>query len=192
MERYFEGLLYEKVNDSELRRRFRRAGGFCNTHSFQFAAYHDGLAGSILYRDLLVTWLGEGFDFPVEEASGVLSGCPACRVKAKTEENYVSLTADFLEDEQLKRALLSSDGLCLRHVAVLAKRLREGRRSMPSWLMEFQRDVVKRIVSDLSAYVDACNFSLGEARPSLSREQELAWKRAVRKVAGFPPIVETG
>jgi hypothetical protein len=41
------------INDPELRRRIRSAGGFCSPHSFQFLGYHDGFAGSILYRDLL-------------------------------------------------------------------------------------------------------------------------------------------
>jgi hypothetical protein len=152
VEQYFDGLLYEKVNDPELRRRFRTAGGFCNPHSFQFMGYHDGLAGSILYRDLLGAWLDQGLDFPVQSPSGVLAGCPACAEKAKTEEAGLALLAEFLEDEQLKR------------------------------------EVAERLAADLSACLDASNFSLGSARPSLTRQQELAWQRAVHKVAGFPAV----
>jgi hypothetical protein len=192
VEQYFDGLLYEKVNDPELRRRFRAAGGFCNPHSFQFMDYHDGLAGSILYRDLLVTWLEKRLDFPVQLVTGVLPGCPVCAEKTKTEESYVALLADFLEDGQLKQALLSSDGLCLPHLAELAKKLRAGKRSIPTWLMEFQRDVAQRIVADLSTYLDACNFSLGREQPHLTREQELTWKRAVHKTAGFPATADKG
>jgi hypothetical protein len=188
VEQYFDGLLYEKVNDPELRRRFRTAGGFCNPHSFQFMGYHDGLAGSILYRDLLGAWLDQGLDFPVQSPSGVLAGCPACAEKAKTEEAGLALLAEFLEDEQLKRALFASDGLCLPHLGALARRLGKDRRVAPEWLLRFQREVAERLAADLSACLDASNFSLGSARPSLTRQQELAWQRAVHKVAGFPAV----
>ncbi|MBN2553179.1 MAG: hypothetical protein JXB06_10440 [Spirochaetales bacterium] len=190
VEQYFDGLLYEKVNDRELRRRFRSAGGFCNMHSFQFMGYHDGLAGSILYRDLLATWLERPSAFPVQASSGALPGCPACREKADTESTYLTLAAGHLEDEQLRQALCTSDGLCLPHFQALTGRLNKDRRAVPKWLMEFQREVAQRLVADLGTYLDACNYSLGSARPSLSREQELAWKRAVRKAAGFPAIPE--
>lgn len=185
VEQYFGGLLYEKVNNPELRNRFRTVGGFCNPHSFQFMGYHDGLAGSILYRDLLGTWLDQRLDFPVQLPSGVLPGCPVCKERAEIEMTYLALLAEFLEDEQLKQALLSSDGLCLPHLAALAERLRDDKRAIPAWLMEFQRDIVQSLVADLSTYLDGCNFSLGNARPSLTRRQELAWRRALHKVAGF-------
>jgi hypothetical protein len=188
VERYFDGLLYEKVNDPELRRRFRAAGGFCSLHSFQFLGYNDGLAGSILYRDLLTAWLEQQTDFPVQPTSGVLPGCPACVERARTEETCLGLLVEFLEEEQLKKALLASDGLCLPHLAALDGRLREEKRTIPSWLMDFQRELAERLVADLSAYLDACNFSLGSNRPTLSRQQELTWQRAVRKLAGFPAI----
>jgi hypothetical protein len=45
-----------------------------------------------------------------------------------------------------------------------------------------------RLIAGLSAYLDAHNFSLGSARPSLSRQQELAWKKALHRAAGFPAI----
>lgn len=112
VDRCFNGLLYEKVNDPEIRRRLRKAGGFCSPHSFQFMAYHDGLAGSIICRDLLEAWLGRGLDFPVLLSPGVLPGCPVCSEKARTEDTYLALMAKFLEDEQLKKAVLASDGLC--------------------------------------------------------------------------------
>lgn len=186
LERYFEGLLYEKVNDPELRRRFRSAGGFCNPHSFQFLGFHDGLAGSILYRDLLNTWLERRLDFPVARSSGVLPDCPACRVKSRSEESSLSLLSDFLEDAQLKQAVLCSDGLCLPHFAMLAKVLQAGRRAIPRWLMDFQLELVAKIVRELDSYLESCNFTLAKGKPALSREQELAWKKAIHKAAGFP------
>lgn len=190
VEQYFDGLLYEKVNDPEIRKRFRAAGGFCNPHSFQFMSCHDGLAASILYRDLLATWLKRPAALPVPSRSGLLPGCPACREKARAEDACLSLLVEFLEDEQLKTALLSSDGLCLPHLSGLAERLRGHKQAIPDWLMEFQRSLTGSIVAALSTYLDSCNYSLGRERPQLSREQELAWKRAVRKSAGFPAAAE--
>jgi hypothetical protein len=185
VQQYFDGLLYEKVNDPEIRRRFRAAGGFCNPHSVQFVGYHDGLAGSILYRDLLSTWLKKRSKLPTHSLDGILPGCPVCREKSKIEDIYLALLAEFLEDDQMKQGLLSSDGLCLPHLAMLAERLQKSRKAVPDWLMDFQRGMAERIVADLDTYVDSCNFSLGKDRPRLSREQELTWQRAVCKTAGF-------
>lgn len=185
VERYFDGLLYEKVNDPELRRRFRAAGGFCGPHSNQFLGYHDGLAGSILYRDLLAAWLEQQTAFPVQPASGFLPGCPACGERARTEQACLGLLVEYLEEEHLKNALLASDGLCLPHLSALYGRMREEKRKVPDWLLGFQRKLAELLVADLSAYLNACNFSLGGARPTLTRQQELAWQRAVRKLAGL-------
>ena len=185
VERYFEGLLYEKVNDLSIRDRFRAAGGFCNAHSHQFMGYSDVLAGSIMYRDLLSTWLRRRDDLPVQSSSGALPGCPACIEKTRTEDTYLSVMVKFLDDEQMKTALLSSDGLCLPHLVMMERKLRGDRRGAPDWLVDFHRDLLERILHALDACVDSCNFSLGDRRPQLSREQELTWKRALRKIAGF-------
>jgi hypothetical protein len=188
LEQFFDGLLYEKVNDPELRKRLRTAGGFCNPHSFQFLAYHDGLAGSILYRDLLEAWIAQGLDFPVQHTSGLLPGCPACSQKVSTEEIYLGLIAKCLNDGQLKAGLLASDGFCLFHLKALALQLQRGKQAMPEWLLEFQRGIASRLSAELGAYIDSSNFSLGCEKPPLNRQQELAWQRAVRKFAGFPAV----
>ncbi len=188
VKRYFEGLLYEKVNDPELRKRIRSAGGFCNRHSFQFAEYHDGLAGSILYRDLLETWLQRPSAMPVQSSDGRLPDCPACREKAQAEQRALSLLTAFLDDEELHEALRGSSGLCLPHLGMLEERLGRGRKALPGWLADLQRAVVEKIAADLRACLDSRNYSLGTDRPALSREQELAWERAVRMVAGFPAV----
>ena len=186
VEQYFDGLLYEKVNDRELRERFRSAGGFCNPHSFQFVGYHDALAASILYRDLLLAWLQEPCAVPAQASNGVLPDCPVCREKAKSEEGYLALLGDFLEDAQLKQALLSCDGFCLPHFSALECRQRRGRNPLPAWLMDMQRRRIESIAADLAACVDSSNFSLGSKRPPLGRDTEVAWKKAVHKTAGFP------
>jgi hypothetical protein len=191
MQRYFDGLLYEKVNDQEIRRRFREAGGFCSLHSQQFAGYHDALAGSILYRDLLATWLDRGAELPVQNPYGALPECPACREKSRREDTAIRLISDFLEDEQLEKALLASDGLCLPHFARLRERLKSRRGALPEWLLNRQRALAEGLIASLSTYVDSCNFSLGEARPQATPDQERAWLRALRKIAGLaeePPM----
>jgi len=133
---------------------------------------------------LLNAWLERPADFPVLPASGILSGCPACAERTRMEKSCLELLAEFLEEDQLKSALLASDGLCLPHFQALDGRLREGKRPLPAWLMDFQREIAARLVADLSVCLRASNFSLGNARPILTRQQELSWQRAVRKLAG--------
>jgi hypothetical protein len=100
--------------------------------------YHDGLAGSILYRDLLAAWRHSGVDFPLQPVFGALSGGLACAEKARADDTCVATLVEFL-DGQLKQALLASDGLCLPHLRALAQRLRMVKRAAPGWLMDFQR-----------------------------------------------------
>jgi hypothetical protein len=181
---YFDGLLYEKVNDPEMRRRFRSAGGFCGPHSVQFMGRHDGLAGSILYRDLLSSWLERRSAFPVQDSSGALDDCPACQTKERTEDSFLSLLTDYLQDQQLKQALSSSAGLCLPHLSLLEGRLQAVRATLPGWLVDLQTSLVERIAADLEAYISSCNFSLSRKGPIQGKEGEAAWEKAIFLISG--------
>ncbi len=52
MERYFESLTYESVNDPRLRDEIRAAHGFCRPHSYQWLQQPRALSTAIIYRDV--------------------------------------------------------------------------------------------------------------------------------------------
>lgn len=79
----------------------------------------------------------------------------------------------------------SCTGTCCWPPTVCVRRPREGKRPLPARLTDFQREIAARLVADLSARLQASNFSLGNARPILTRQQEWSWQRAVREPAGF-------
>jgi hypothetical protein len=51
--RYLDDLIYEHVNEIELRDTLRTAGGFCNEHSWQLKHMRAAFGTAIIYRDVL-------------------------------------------------------------------------------------------------------------------------------------------
>jgi hypothetical protein len=87
IEQYFETLLYENVNDSGVRMRFRPNFGFCNEHTYQFTAYNDGLTIALTHRDLLVEMIGSLPDPKKRDTllTRQATRCEACEVAADLE-----------------------------------------------------------------------------------------------------------
>jgi hypothetical protein len=53
VDHFLDDLIYEHVNEIELRDTLRAAGGFCNEHSWQLKHMRAAFGTSIIYRDVL-------------------------------------------------------------------------------------------------------------------------------------------
>jgi hypothetical protein len=118
--RLLKSLAYEQVNDIQLRKALREAGGFCNTHAHQWLREaHNVLGTALIYRDVLNAALRE-LDAPRPGrlrnllGSGTPSAaCPACAAQADAERRYTEVLLAVVAAEP---ALLEqSDALCRRH-----------------------------------------------------------------------------
>lgn len=139
---YLEALLYEQVNDPDLRIRLYSSWGFCNWHAWMLRETSvPAFGSSIIYDDLLrmasrrlersslrlilgprgpVDWLLRRFGRRRAPALVELyrrrSICPACGETAESEARYLQAALDFVDDAQFDGAYQRSQGLCVPHV----------------------------------------------------------------------------
>jgi hypothetical protein len=176
---YFGNLLYENVNDKGFRERFDRDRGLCNKHSYELAGLNDGLAVGIIYRKLLET---AGDALANGRRSERHSGsCVVCDCEREAELQAIAVLADFLEDDELREAFAASSGLCVPHLSMLEDRVWP----LPDWFVELHKEKYSRLLECLDLYLDSCSFSLTERKPALSREEQLVWREAIARIAGY-------
>jgi hypothetical protein len=172
LEEWFENLLYESANDRPLRHRFDAERGLCGRHVHQLCASDsDGLGAAIIYRNVLeaaVSAMASGKAPPVNEGE-----CAACDHERDAEARFVGLVSDFLDEEEMRSGLESSQGLCLPHVAAVLAR----RRDAPPWFLELHRSRSGDLLGTLVRYIDSFKLSTEARRAALTFEEEMAWKR---------------
>jgi len=182
IERYFNNLLYENINDSGFRKKFRKNFGFCNYHSYKFLSYNDTLAISLTHRDLLIDIIHKlktgDIRYPPRKNT---NKCIVCELIKEVEERYISVIIEYLDDEEFKRKFLASEGLCIPHYESLLAKMK----SPPKWLVDFNIKRYKEILSRVDRYIDSCNFSLGDKRPILADNEKLIAKQVIRTLFGF-------
>jgi len=182
IEKFFDNLLYENINDVGFRKKFRENCGFCNYHSYKFLSYNDGLAISLTHRDLIVDVIEKLKTKSVKYSSRKgTNKCVVCELVKETEEDYISIIIEYLDDEEFKNKLLLSKGLCVPHYKILLTKMK----SLPKWLTDFHIKRYKEILSKVDRYLDSCNFSLGEKRPTLTEDEKLIWRELVKTLFGF-------
>jgi len=172
LDEWFENLLYESANDRPLRHRFDAERGLCGRHAHKLCSSNtDGLGAAIIYRNVLesaVAAMSGGKAPAVNEGA-----CVACDHERDAEARFVGLVADFLDEEEMRAGLESSQGLCLPHLAAVMGR----RRDAPAWFLELHRSRSEALLSVLVRYIDSFKLSTEERKAALSFEEEMAWKR---------------
>jgi hypothetical protein len=182
VERYFDNLLYENVNDAGFRKSFRENQGFCNSHAHKFASYNDGLAISITHKDLLSDALGELASRARKLPSRKKQGrCIVCELIKDTEERHISVIIDYLEDQEFKNRFASSEPLCVPHLKLFLKKMK----APPKWFLDFHLKKYEHLLASLARYIDSCNVSLGDQQPRLSHDDKLIWRKVVNTLFGF-------
>jgi len=184
IERYFENLLHENINDVSFRKEFRKNYGFCNYHSYKFLSYNDGLAISLTHRDLIIDKIEKLKAGNIKHSLKkkiISTNCIVCKLAKEAEERYISVIIEYLNDEEFKSKLLLSEGLCIPHYEILLTEMK----SPPKWFTDFHIKRYKEILSKLDRYLDSCNFSLGEKCPALTNNEKLIWKKVVKMLFGF-------
>jgi len=79
---YLEHLLYESVNDSGFRKKWRKSCGFCHHHSWLLADKKDALGIAILYQDL-IDFYGE--KLPTQSVG---KNCPLCELEKQARLSF--------------------------------------------------------------------------------------------------------
>jgi hypothetical protein len=82
VQRFLDGLLYENVNDPDIRRHVTAALGFCHRHAWQMRTVNGGSLGmALLHRDALQQWQN-----PIDQVS---------KPGGRTENDYRFVSEGF-------------------------------------------------------------------------------------------------
>ncbi len=176
---FYEAFLYEKVNDRGLRSQFNADDGVCNRHLYALLDRHDGLAIAVMYRPLLeriVEAVASRAEIPTNAGK-----CLFCGVEREAEERYLAELSTFLTDEDLRTSFEGSEGLCAPHY----EQARRNHAELPDWFVDFHNAKYSMLLDGVKRYIDAMNWSLGDARPGLTPEEERVWMRVVALAGGY-------
>jgi len=119
---YIGKMLYENVNDGDIRGLLRLSHGLCRIHSVMMTHGEDHFGIAIIYEDILSHIRRELMGGRAEDLSP-LKECPVCSYRGTMESNYVGIVAGFLHENELMQALESCGGLCLVHLPQLMDQL---------------------------------------------------------------------
>jgi len=206
-DQYLESLLWESVNDPEVRHDIRQAHGFCHEHSWRLARHRASLGATIITNDVLRDVL-RTMDEAQFQALPILSlrrtqeardpkrpaaatadvvarltpqqPCPVCVEAEKMERIYLSsLIENLLGEEGLLATFQASEGLCLPHLRQAMTQVRD--ETVFKALVNAQRTIWERLTDQLSEIIRKADYRFQhEARG----EESGASLRAIAALVG--------
>ncbi|MEJ2209233.1 MAG: DUF6062 family protein [Anaerolineae bacterium] len=207
---YLDSLLWESVNDEEVRRQIRRAHGFCPEHAAMLARPGSALGVAIVSNDVvrhLLRALDEAsYDAlpplslrrvreglragepasataALAEALAPEAPCPACRQADEHEALYLDAFLEHLPaDDEFRDLFFASDGLCLPHLRQALARVR-GRPAFQA-LVDGQRAIWQRLAAELEEQVRKSDWRFHDEPPG---DESGAWLRALAALSGALP-----
>ena len=188
MSRYFDGLVYERVNDPGVRGDLARSKGFCHRHAHRLLECGDSFGTSILYVDHV-----RNFAHFIEDVGGrqdtlrlkdaknwaVHEGCPACRLQMEDRERRVHMLLEGLSEPEMLHAFQESAGLCVPHFLIVMEAARDA--ETRRCIIEVMRDKYGALLADLSEFQRKREWQ--HAHEPLGKEGD-SWARAVRMIVG--------
>lgn len=191
LERFFGGLVYEKVNDRGLRDAIRRAYGLCAAHGAMLRAARSALGMAIIQRDVLraaaaslrgETAAGQGGRgwrgalFGGRGASGLAQPggpCVACALADETATHWAAVLGQHYD--VLRPQFQASGGVCLDH---LRAALRVAPAGAGAAIRDDQLAIWARLEAELDEFIRKHdhNFAgepLGDERDAPGRATDL-------------------
>ena len=208
LERVVEQLLYEHVNDQEVRERLRASRGFCREHAWYLARQGAALGVALILRDVLGSirtklaaaqresttpsprrWLEAWRTPPQESGAAFLEAldpeapCPLCLNAEEIEGATLrTLRQHLLADDGLLEPYAGSDGLCRPHLRQALAGMEE--ESAQQALVEAQLAIWQRLDQQLGALIVKNDYRF--QREPLGEEAD-AWRRVIAALSGEEP-----
>jgi hypothetical protein len=206
---YLDSLLYEQVNDPEIRSRLRASWGFCNWHAWMLREASDPAFGSAIIYEDMVRVVVRRFERLIGRVVGrggrfvgwlrALVGrrrlpllvelyrrrplCPACGQAADSEARYIDAALRFVDDPQFDRAYRKSDGLCIPH-ALHALEV-DGERGAAALLLSRTLPKWTGLRKDLEEFVSKHDY---RNREPFTEAEGTAYVRAFEVLTGTPGL----
>jgi len=205
VERYLGNQFYENVNNPDLRDILRLSMGFCREHAWLATnrGLGDALGFAIIYQDVIgatLERLDKGVPPPTRRWAGLLKRipeqvsalvykavfaltpqkrCPACQKRDEMLSIIVSSLVEILGQQEMVDALQASDGLCLPHLRLSLKAVRD----VPSGekLIAVHREKLEALHADLAKLIRKNDYRF--MKEGLGKEGD-SWLRAVAMMVG--------
>lgn len=191
--RTLEHLLYDMVNDPDVRAAVRGALGYCNRHAWQMREMRGNALGlALLYRDgvlELETQLStvkpdartrpDKLRSQAARAAKPRTMCPACKHQHEIEARFIHSFWIALRDDAFVGKFAISDGLCRLHVEGALSHAPDA--AVMQTFLDAQRAIHQRLIADLYEFIRKSDFKY--AHEGMGREGD-AWIRAVELLSG--------
>jgi hypothetical protein len=214
---YIDGVLWELVNDGEIRRELNQARGYCQDHAWLLVRYGASLGTAILMQDVVETLLGviETGSFepqpaafslrqmlrsnansaePSDATANLVAGlspqvlCPVCTMVQKSENYYLdALVKHFCGPDDLASVYRASAGFCLPHFRLALSRVSD--EATFAALIEAQKVVWQRLNTELKEFIRKNNYLF--MKEGFGSEGN-SWLRAIETVSGVAPLKVKG
>jgi hypothetical protein len=207
LERYLAHLLYECVNDLDVRESIRLSQGFCQEHAWRMQARGDPLGIAIIHQDILtnilralsgerpreagsLTWAGLAKLMPravtdvarrLADRVAPLGRCPACQKRDEIERAYLDTLIQHLSDQRLLSRLRNTDGLCWDHFRCALQLVHD--EPTLDLLVEIEVSQLQDLRDELAEFIRHHDYHWSDSR---SGPEGDSWIRAVAKVSGEP------
>lgn len=185
---YFAHWINSFSNDQKVQEQYADEMGFCPFHTWQLDRITSPQGISQGYPKLLKRFSGE-----LSKLTGTLTnlpdkvfslindseGCRVCSLWRDTEAAYIQRLSLFLQEMPGRRAYANSQGVCLRHLALLMETV-----SAPDCTQFLLSEAARHfdeIAQDMQNYAAKRN-SL--RRDLITRDEEDAYLRALTHIAG--------
>jgi hypothetical protein len=198
-ERYFDTVVYERVNDRGLREALRASQGYCAAHGEMLRQARSALGSAIIHRDLVNTlvqaleseglqassphdWLRGLVDAghrPQDQVLGGAEPCPACVRVHEREQNYVDTLLLNWDDELLQTKFRNSAGLCLSHLRMTLGRAKDAARfeAIKAAHLAIWRD----LIGELDEFIRKQDYRFADEKIGA---EGTSWSRAIDLVSG--------
>jgi hypothetical protein len=205
VERYLDQHFYENVNSPAWRERLRGSLGFCHEHAWLGVNQRlgDALGFTIVYHDLINTILSRLDSRPARAPRGPLSflgqlpesvremiekalsavtplkSCPVCEHREQATDTLLDILAEELRTPELAEALQASDGLCLPHLRLALRHLKDAQ--LCERLLTLQRAKLESLRTELAEFIRKNDYQV--IQEGFGEEGD-AWLRAVALITG--------
>jgi len=186
-----EVILYEHVNDPDVRREFRKSLGLCTHHAWKLLgkAYSDPLLGphgiAVIYADMLSTYIDRLEGKTGDDGEGE---CLLCRLLREKERTTVETFAERI-DEILPEYERSGSILCKRHYEMIMETLSKRNPEKAEELKEVQLRKLRELRDRLNSFLDKFDY---RAKSPHTEEEVASLPGTIEALKGLETGVERG
>lgn len=187
--RFLELMLYDQVNEQNVRKAVRDGLGYCNRHAWQMREMRGSALGlTLLYRDALLQMEEQVSAAPRTDARMRLdklrsqiarallprAECFGCQQQREIEGRYLSSFLNLLGDSKFVEKFAASDGLCRLHLPRAAEAAPNAAALKILW--DTQHAIHQRLLAELNEFIRKNDYRF--AAEGFGREGD-AWIRAL-------------